>query len=91
MNAKKGKRKIEGTMESHYRGLVGGWSTAFFKEFEIVGKFFKRATKNWKTLCDHALQTHLRSRLRLLHADNYTFFTKTAKSLEKQRVLKNAI
>ena len=21
---------------------------AFFKEFELVGKFFKRATKNWK-------------------------------------------
>ena len=31
---------------------------AFFKEFELVGKFFKRATKNWKMLCDHALQTH---------------------------------
>ena len=28
---------------------------AFFKEFELVGKFFKRATKNWKMLCDHAL------------------------------------
>ena len=42
----------------------------FFKEFELVGKFFKRETKNWKMLCNHALQTHIQSRLRLLHADN---------------------
>ena len=33
-------------------------SIAFFKEFELVRKFFKRATKRWKMLCDHALQIH---------------------------------
>ena len=44
---------------------------AFFKGFELVGKFFERATKNWKMLCDHALQTHIQSRLRLLHAENF--------------------
>ena len=55
-------------------------SIAFFKEFELVGKFFKRATKNWKILCDHALQTHIQSRLRLLHVDNF----KIILSLQKQ-------
>ena len=47
------------------------YSIAFFTEFELVGKFFKRATKNWKMLCDHALQNHIQSRLRLLHVDNF--------------------
>ena len=53
---------------------------AFFKEFELVGKFFKRATKNWKMLCDYALQTHIQSRLRLLYVDNFNIIL----SLQKQ-------
>ena len=68
-------------------------SIAFFKEFEQVRKFFKRATKSWKMLCDHALQTNMQSRLRLLHVDNFKSYLlyKTAKSLDNQRVLKSAI
>ena len=54
---------------------------AFFKEFELVGKFFKRATKNLKMLCDHALQTHIQSRLRLLHADNFKIILALKKQL----------
>ena len=57
---------------------------AFFKELELVGKFFKRATTNWKTLSDHALQAHVHSRLRLLHVDNF----KIILSLQKQLNLK---
>ena len=53
---------------------------AFFKEFELLGKFFKKATKNWKMFCDHALQTHIQSRLRLLHVENL----KIILSLQKQ-------
>ena len=53
---------------------------AFFKEFELVGKFFKRATKNRKMLCDHALQTHIQSKLRPLYVDNF----KIILSLQKQ-------
>ena len=53
---------------------------SIFKELELVGKFFKRATKNWKTLSDHALQAYVHSRLRLLHVDN----VKIILSLQKQ-------
>ena len=54
---------------------------AFFKEFDLVGKFFKRATKNWKILCDHALKTHIQSRLRLLHVDNFKIIVSSQKQL----------
>ena len=53
---------------------------SIFKEFELVGRFFKRATKNWKTLSDHAPQTHVKSGLRPLHVDNL----KIILSLQKQ-------
>ena len=66
----------------HWRLLeiAYAYSIAFFKEFKLVGKFSKRATKNWKMLCNHALQTHIQSRLRLLHVDNF----KIILSLQKQ-------
>ena len=56
---------------------------AFFKEFELVGKRLKRDTENWK----HYVNTLCRTHLTIL---KNAFFTKTAKSLEKKRVLKSA-
>ena len=54
---------------------------AFFKEFKLMGKFFKRTTKHWKILCDHALQAHIQSRLRLLHIDNFKIILALQKQL----------
>ena len=67
------------------RNLTKVSHIAFFTELELVGKFFKKATKkNWKTLSDHALQAHVRSRLGLLHVDNFEIIL----SLQKQLNLK---
>ena len=67
--------------EIYYQIEISSYSTHnIFKEIELVGKFFKRATKNWKMFCDHALQTHIQSRLRLLHVDNFQIIL----SLQKQ-------
>ena len=68
----------------HYPNYGVDVIIAFFKELKLVGKFFKRATTNWKTLSDHALQAHVHSRLRLLHVDNF----KIILSLQKQLNLK---
>ena len=60
-------------------------SIAFFKELKLVGKFFRRPQKNWKMLCDHALQTHIQSRLCLLHVDNFKIILSVQKQLNLQK------
>ena len=54
--------------ERYFLTFLRRVAIAFFKEFELVGKLSKGPQKTGKF--NHALQTHIQSRLRLLHGDN---------------------
>ena len=54
---------------------------AFFKEFELVGKFFKKGHKKLENVMwPRPADTYIESRLPLLHAENF----KIILSLQKQ-------
>jgi len=58
---------------------------AFFYGIRTSGESFKRATKNWKALSDHALQAHVHSRLRLLHVDDFKIILSLQKQLSPKK------